>query len=140
MIEDAANEIEKIAPDEKTCKEVMEFRLELAVVAKSWDMAATLGKVLTRADPDSVQLWIQYAYAVRRLESVENAEKILLRAMEIHPEEPMIRFNLACYASVTGRIAEAKKRLGEAIEINEGMRQLALDDEDLKPLWDAITE
>ena len=50
----------------------------------------------------------------------------------------MVAFNLACYASVTGRMEEAKERLRHAIELDKDVRKLALDDEDLKPLWDWI--
>ena len=50
----------------------------------------------------------------------------------------MIAFNLACYASVTGRFGEAKERLRRAIQLDKDVRGLALDDEDLKPLWDWI--
>ena len=57
--------------------------------------------------------WISLAYALRRTESIEKAEAILLRAQAIHPKVAMIAFNLACYASVTGRMEEAKERLGK---------------------------
>jgi hypothetical protein len=33
---------------------------------------------------------------------------------------------------------EAKARLRHAIDLDNGIRKLALDDEDLKPLWDWI--
>jgi hypothetical protein len=41
----------------------------------------------------------------------------------------MIAFNLACYASVAGRIEEAKEHLRDAIELDKDIRGLALDDE-----------
>ena len=69
---------------------------------------------------------------------LENAEAILVRAQAIHPKVAMIAFNLACYASITGRIEEAKARLRHAIELDKAIRGLAIDDEDLKPLWDWI--
>ena len=50
----------------------------------------------------------------------------------------MIAFTLACYASVTGRMVEAKERLRHAIKLDKDIRGLALDHEDLKPLWDWI--
>jgi hypothetical protein len=50
----------------------------------------------------------------------------------------MIAFNLACYASVTGRMDEAKERLRHAIDLDKDIRRLALDDEDLRALWDWI--
>jgi len=46
--------------------------------------------------------------------------------------------NLASYASVTGRTEEAKVRLRNAIDLDEGVRRLALDVKDLRPLWDWI--
>ena len=82
--------------------------------------------------------WISFAYAVRRTESVEKAKAILLRAQAVHPKVAMIAFNLACYASVMGRIEEAKERLRHAIDLDKDIRGLALDDDDLKPLWDRI--
>ena len=45
----------------------------------------------------------------------------------------MIVFNFACYASVTGRMEEAKEGLRYAIDLDKDIRALALDDEDLKP-------
>ena len=78
------------------------------------------------------------AHAVRRTESIEKAEAILLRAQAIHPKVAVIAFNLACYASVTGRMEEAKARLWHTIDLDKDVRNLAIDDQDLKPLWDWI--
>jgi Flp pilus assembly protein TadD len=89
-------------------------------------------------DPGTAGWWINLAYAPRRTDGLEIAKAILLRAQAIHPEDPRIAFNLACYACVSGRIAEARDRLGKAIKLNKDIRQFALDDEDLKPLWDWI--
>jgi Phosphoenolpyruvate carboxykinase N-terminal domain len=50
----------------------------------------------------------------------------------------LIAFNLACYASVTGRVEEATERPRHAIDLDKDIRGLAIDDEDLKPLWDWI--
>ena len=56
------------------------------------------------------------------------------------PEEAMLWFNLACYCSLMGRIKEAKSNLAQAIERNEAVRDLVLDDPELKPLWDSIAD
>ncbi len=88
-----------------------------------------------KVQPENAGWWISLAYAVRRAESVEKAEAILLRAQAIHPQFAVIAFNLACYASVTGRFEEAKTRLQHAIDLDKDIREMALDDEDLRPLW-----
>jgi Flp pilus assembly protein TadD len=108
------------------------------MAAKKWDMVAAVASHLVKVDPQTPGWWISLAYAVRRTESVEKAEAILLRAQAIHPKVAMIAFTLACCASVTGRMEEAKERLRHAIDLDKDIRGLALDDEDLKPLWDWI--
>jgi Flp pilus assembly protein TadD len=108
------------------------------MAAGKWDMAAAVASHLVKVDPETAGWWIALAYALRRAENVEKAEAILLRAQTIHPKVAMIAFNLACYASVTGRMEEAKGRLRYAIDLDKDMRKLAIDDEDLRPLWDWI--
>jgi Flp pilus assembly protein TadD len=108
------------------------------MAAKKWEMAATVASHLVKTEPETSGWWINLAYATRRCEGIEKAEAILLRARELHHDNAMIEFNLACYASVTGRMVEAKERLRHAIELDKEVRRLALEDEDLKPLWDWI--
>ena len=139
MFDEAAQVLEEIEPEEKTRNEVLGARVNLYMAAKKWDMAAAVASHLVKVDPETAGWWISLAYALRRTESVENAEAILLRAQAIHPEVAMIAFNLACYASVGGRIEEAKERLQHAIKLDKDIRGLALDDEDLRPLWDWIS-
>ena len=136
MFDDAAMVLEEIAPEDKNRKEVLGARVVLYMAAKKWDMAAAVASHLVKVDPQTAGWWISLAYALRRAESVEKAEAILLRAQAIHPKDAMIAFNLACYASVTGWFEEA--RLRRAIQLDKDVRGLALDDEDLKPLWDWI--
>ena len=122
MFDDAALVLEEIAPEDKNRNEVLGARVNLYMVAKKWDMAAAVASHLVKVDPGTAGWWISLAYAVRRTEGLENAEAILLRAQTIHPKVAMIAFNLACYASVTGRIEEAKGH----VESTEERRVFAL--------------
>jgi Flp pilus assembly protein TadD len=140
MFDDAAMVLEEIAPEDKTRTEVLGARVVIYIAAKKWDMAAAVASHLVKVDPGAAGWWISLAYALRRTEGIEKAEAILLRAQAIHPNVAMIAFNLACYASVAGRMEEAKDRLRHAIELDKDARKLALEDEDLKPLWDWITD
>jgi Flp pilus assembly protein TadD len=125
-------------PEDRNRNEVLGARVVLYMAAKKWDMVAAVASHLVKVDPQTPGWWISLAYAVRRTESVEKAEAILLRAQAIRPKVAMIAFTLACCASVTGRMEEAKERLRHAIDLDKDIRGLALDDEDLKPLWDWI--
>jgi hypothetical protein len=44
-------------------------------------------------DPETARRWISLPYALRRTESVENAEAILLGAQAIHSKVAMIALN-----------------------------------------------
>ena len=138
MLDDAALALEEIEPEDKTRTEVLGARVALYIAARKWDMAAAVASSLVKVEPENEAWWINLAYSVRRSEGVEQAEAILLRARAIHPKVAMIAFNLACYASVTGRMEDAKERLRNAIELEKDVRKLALDDEDLRPLWDWV--
>jgi Flp pilus assembly protein TadD len=110
MLEDAALALEEIAPEDKHRNEVLGARVNLYMAAKKWDMAAAVASHLVKVEPENEAWWIGLAYSIRRSEGVEKAEAILLRAQAIHPKVAMIAFNLACYASVTGRMEEASPR------------------------------
>jgi Flp pilus assembly protein TadD len=127
-----------VKPEDTTRNEVLGARVDIYMAARKWDMAAAVASHLVKVEPQNAAWWISLAYAVRRAESVEKAEAILLRAQAIHPRVAMIAFNLACYASIVGRVEEAKERLRHAFKLDQEIRGLALDDEDLKPLWDWI--
>ena len=137
MLDDAALALEEIEHEDKTRTEVLGARVALYITAKKWDMAAAIASHLVKVDPGTAGRWISLAYSVRRTEGVEKAEAILLRAQAIHPKVAMIAFYVACYASVTGPMEEAKERLRRAIDLDKDVRKLAIDDEDLKPLWEA---
>jgi Flp pilus assembly protein TadD len=138
IFDSAAQVLEKIAPEDKNRTEVLGARVVLYIAAKKWDMAAAVASHLVKIQPENAGWWLNLAYSVRRIEGVEKAEAILLRGQAIHPRNALIAFSLACYASVTGRIEEAKARLRHAIDLDKDIRRLALDDEDLRPLWDWI--
>ena len=79
-------------------------------------------KHLVKVDPGTAGWWISLAYALRRTESIEKAEAILLRAQGIHPK--LHRFTLACYTSVKGRMEDAKDCLRHAIKLDKDIRKL----------------
>ena len=79
------------------------------------------------------------AYALRRMTggSVKAALDALLPAADRFPSQPMIAFNLACYACQLGRLEEAREWLRKAMDVGDEkeIKTRALDDPDLEPLW-----
>ena len=98
MLDDAALVLEEIEAEDRTRTEVLGARVVLYIAAKKWDMAAAVASHLVKVEPENEAWWINLTYSVRRSESIEKAEAILLRARAIHPKVAMIAFLLACYA------------------------------------------
>jgi Tfp pilus assembly protein PilF len=64
--------------------------------------------------------------------------EILLNAESKFPQEAIIKYNLACYFCQMEDIQNAKNYLKKAFEIDFNWRMAALEDKDLKPLWDSL--
>ena len=96
MLDDAALALEEIKTEDKTRTEVLGARIALYITAKKWDMAAAVASHLVKVEPEIFGWWIKLAYAKRRCEGIESAEAILPRARQLHHDNAMIEFNLAC--------------------------------------------
>jgi lipopolysaccharide biosynthesis regulator YciM len=140
LINQASDELESIEGEARLTIQVMLARIELYMAAKDWELLVAVAKGVARADPKQEQAWISWAYGQRRHTSLADAKPVLLEA-EQHIGETcaMLYYNLACYECQLGDIEAAKVRLRRARKIggNE-FRALALDDEDLKPMWAQI--
>jgi tetratricopeptide (TPR) repeat protein len=137
MVAEAAAELEKIpAP---ACDEPAVLALRVAVLQErcEWPALRALAAEFVRRAPGEAAGWVTWAYATRRADSIGAAEKILLEAERLHPKEPTIQFNLGCYASLRGALAEARRRVDRAIALDKNFAALAATDPDLEPLRSA---
>jgi len=68
---------------------------------------------------------------------IEKAKVVLDEAAKLFPDDSMIQYNLACYCAKLGQLDAAKEHLGKSYELGDArqIKLMALDDEDLKPLW-----
>ncbi len=135
LMQDASEEIEALPLEVKKEKIVLALQVDIYSGMSSWQHMREVAGLLTHEWPDDSQHWISLAYATRRCRSIAEAELILLKAVKLHPKEPMIHFNLACYAAQSGELAAARKRLAHAEMLDPGARMMALKDPDLEPLW-----
>lgn len=135
---DANEEIENIDPDVRHLPEVLAVRVGIYQALEKWELMQTVARKLAQYAQDEPQWTISWAYATRRAVSLEAARAILLEAVERLPEVATYHFNLACYECQLGDLGSAKARLQRAIELHGAYRLRALEDKDLKPLWDTM--
>ena len=70
---------------------------------------------------------------------VSKKSKVVLdEAAKLFPGDSMIQYNLACYCAQLGQLDAAKEHLGKSYELGDAkqIKLMALDDDDLKPLWE----
>ena len=76
------------------------------------------------------------------MKKTQEAYDTLKPVVDEFPKEWLMRYNLACYSCQLNNLKEAEQWLEKAIDLagkNE-IRLMALEDEDLEPLWVKIGE
>ncbi|MGH3102641.1 MAG: DUF1028 domain-containing protein [Gaiellaceae bacterium] len=76
------------------------------------------------------------AYTLYEAGEFKRALELATQALEAEPDDPMLRYNRACYASLAGRRETALDDLRRAIEGDPGMLEMARVDSDFEPLAD----
>jgi Flp pilus assembly protein TadD len=108
----------------------------------NWDGALEVAERFLEARPECALAWLHRAYALRRAShgGLEQAAEALRPAAELFPDEPVIAFNLACYACQLDDLEGARRWLKESIRRGEDgeIRAMALADRDLERLWPEI--
>lgn len=136
---EARLELDRVALPLQTRPEVLEVRWQVEAAAQQWGKCREVAQNLLQNAPERPAGWIFHAYALRRAPGggLQSASDALLPAAEKFPQEPIIPYNLACYACQMGNLAEAWKWLGQALAIGEPrqIKAMALNDPDLTPLW-----
>lgn len=139
MIKEAAEELEAIEGDARMSTEVMRVRVDLHMEAKQWDEVVAFAGQIAEGLPEDEQVWISWAYALRELQRIKEAEEVLLKAEKVHAHKSAIlHYNLACYACLLGCLEEAGRRLKRAIKLDKRFEDEWAKDPDLKALMDVF--
>lgn len=138
MFEEAQAELEEIDPFCRDLPELLAARIPFYRALEKWDLLAVVAKKLTEWRPEEPGNFVDWAYAARRGESIQQAHAILTRAAGLHPTDATIQFNLACCEAQLGNLDPAKTYLKRAIEIEARFRLMALEEADLEPLWGSL--
>ncbi len=139
---EANEELERITPQLRVHPDVLEVRWGIYASARKWDAALDIATALTQLVPDRLEAWTHRSFSLHELKRTKEARENLLPIVDKFPDEYVIRYNLACYECQLGNLKEAYQWLEKAIDLagKEDIRQMALDDRDLQPLWRDIAE
>lgn len=140
---EALMEFGRLSPVGASHPRSLDARWRIAAAMRDWDSALEAAVQLQQVAPDDPAGWIHRSYAIRRhkLGGLHKAWDALLPAASRFPKVSVIPYNLACYAAQLGQLIDAWDWLHRAIEAAEDIRLIknqALNDPDLKPIWDRV--
>jgi len=140
MVAEATHELEAIASEARMSTEALRVWVDLHMESKQWNQVVAAAKPVCEATPKDFGAWIAWAYALRELQQVKEAQAVLLRAEPLHSTNcAVLHYNLACYACLLGNKKEALRRLAVACKMDDQWKAAALEDEDLRALWGDIS-
>src|SRR6185437_6344014 len=135
----ADGELEKIAPQLRARPDVLAVRWQIYARAKKWGICVDMAAAIIKLEPRQADGWIHRSFALHKLKRTQEAFDALLTAAEQFKSNWTIPYNLACYCAQLGRLDECQDWFREAMTIDEhAVRQAAIEDPDLKPLWDSM--
>ena len=138
MLEEAELELCSLPEELPWGKRRRALLLNIRQSLERWEDMRDLAHGLRMEFPEDSEWWIADAYATRRFESIDAARKILLEGLVHHYENATIRYNLACYACKLGSPGECMDFLKEAVKREPNFKQLAVEDEDLLEVRQAL--
>ena len=141
---EAQAELAQISPARQEHPDVLEVRWMVSAQQNHWEEGLQIAQALLRRAPKRSSGWLHQAYALRRVPDggVQKAWDALLPAFDKFPRESTIPFNLSCYACQLRQLDAARDWLKRALAVGgkEKIKQMALKDSDLEPLWDEIRQ
>jgi tetratricopeptide (TPR) repeat protein len=119
-------------------------------LALQWRLSRALGRPedawhaaykLCELMPSCAGAWICQADCLRELRGMQAAADLLLSVVDRFPGEPIIPYNLACCLTQAGESDAAWKWLHAAFDADpeDQLKQLAVQDPDLIPLWEKLS-
>jgi tetratricopeptide (TPR) repeat protein len=137
LAEPALEELEAIDSLERATLRVLKVEVECLMAARRWERVVTAAPPIAEGEPHYESAWIAWAYALRELERVEEAKRVLLAALPHHGDTSgLVHYNLACYESLLGNTREARRRLARACAMDPHWRETAREDPDLRRLFE----
>jgi Flp pilus assembly protein TadD len=105
----------------------------LRALERYGDALVPLAQV-AEAEPENVRAWLALGWCHKRTGRIDLAIDALETALAADPDEPLIRYNLACYWSVAGGKRQALAYLEQALALDPNYRQLIDAEPDFDPI------
>ncbi len=130
----ALNELSRLAEGDANEVQTLYLRGEaLRTLERYSDAIVPLRKV-SEIEPENTRVWLALGWCYKRIGRIDLAIEALEAALAADAEDPLIRYNLACYHCVAGDKPHALSYLEQSLSIDPNFRQLI----DLEPDFDSL--
>jgi tetratricopeptide (TPR) repeat protein len=131
----ANEELEKITPALRGHPDVLDARWRISARSHRWDVCLDIGQAILKINPECEIGWVRTAQAFHGLKDYRQAFDVLFPAVAKFPDSAVVKYDLACYHCLLGRLDEARGLLVEAFKTGgQKLKLYALSDPDLAPL------
>jgi predicted Zn-dependent protease len=134
-LKEANSELDLLPSTLRLHPDVLEVRFAVYCRSRKWDACMDIAATLLGVAPDRPTSWINSATVLHALKETRAAWDTLFNVMERFPKMPLIPYNLACYASVLGRVDDSLKMLERAVALGgKEVQEMAEDEPELQPV------
>jgi len=139
---EARAELEHVSKEHRKHPEFLEAQWHIHAAFHEWEPAINTAELCIQVDPKSAFGWIHRSYSLHELKRTKEAWNRLEPATVLFPKDPIIAYNMACYACQLGQMDISLKWLKKALELGvpQVIKKMALTDPDLVPLLPEIKE
>ena len=138
---EAHAELEEITPVNRAHPRVLEVRWQVYCCAEKWEACLDNAETIVRLRPRRAEGWVHLSVSLYRLGRTEEAFDRLSEVAVRFPKSRPVPYNLTCFAARLARLDEAETWFKRAMALDmKEVRQQAIDDPDLKLLWDGVRE
>lgn len=113
----------------------LDGRLAIQMHRQTWGEAVETGLIGCAAAPGQASFFIHTAFCLHEMGRTEEAHLLLMSGPAALRREPLFHYNMGCYLTVLGRLAEAGQHLSEAFRKDGSLKEFARSDRDLEPMW-----
>jgi hypothetical protein len=133
---DATAELDGVSPDSRSHPDVLHLRWQIGRKAKTWDICFELARALTETAPHDPRAWTSLAQTFYFTSRIHEAYDLAVSKITKFPAHWPLYYDAACYACLTGRLAQAKQflQLATLLGNEDEVRLLASEDPDLEAL------
>jgi hypothetical protein len=129
-------ELEQISADHHNHPDVLHLRWQIHRKTAEWEACFQVARTFTEAAPGDPRAWTSLAQTFYYASQIQQAYDLAVSKVNAFPKYWPLYYDAACYACLTGRLAQAKEFLQRASALGDAsqVQQLAVEDPDLEAL------